>query len=58
MLAKSEQVQAVECALAEDIETVRSNAELKDRLLWFEADIVKRLYLRHYCSDFNMFYTK
>ena len=31
---------------------------IKDRLLWFEADIVKRLYLRHYCWDFNMFYTK
>ena len=31
---------------------------LKDRLLWFEAVIVKRLYLRHYCWDLNMFYTK
>ena len=31
---------------------------LKDRLLWFGADIVKRFYLWHYCWDFNMFYTK
>ena len=27
-----------------------SNFFLKDRLLWFEADIVKRLYLRHYAG--------
>ena len=31
---------------------------LKDRLLWCEADIEKRLYLRHYFWDFDIIYTK
>ena len=29
---------------------------LKDRLLWFEADIVKRPYLRHCYRDFEKLY--
>ena len=30
----------------------------KDRILWFEADIVKRLYLWHFCWHINIIYTK
>ena len=30
---------------------------VKDRLLWFEADLVKQLYIRH-CWDFGILYTK
>ena len=31
---------------------------LKDRLLWFEAVLVKRLYLRLYYWDLDILYTK
>ena len=31
---------------------------IKDRLLWFEADFLKRLYLWHYYLDVDIWYTK
>ena len=38
--------------------TGREQWALKDRLLWFEADIVKRPYLRHCYCDFDILYIK